>query len=314
VAYEVLPVQGAVGLPPGFVFSQGSLQDFVDCPRRFELRYLYELAWPAIQSEPALENERFMQRGAFFHRLVHQRLLGLEAGALSALVHEDDLGRWWENFLAWEATVLGEQPEAACYPELSLWAPLGAYRLTAKLDLLVVDPAGRFTIYDWKTGLKRTPRRWLAERLQTRVYPCLLAQAGAHLNGGNPVPPDKIEMIYWFAEFPDRPERFAFSEVSFGKDEAYLAGLVEQITRMAEKNPILPTSGGVKPSLGAFHLTSDLQRCAYCVYRSLCERGERAGSVDEAGLAAGDWDDSVGAHGMRPDVSIDFEHIAEIEF
>ncbi|MBA4379648.1 MAG: hypothetical protein C0393_03000 [Anaerolinea sp.] len=64
-------------IPTPFTFSQSSLQDYADCPRRFQLRYIEELAWPAVESEPALENERHQQEGLFFHRLVQQRLVGL---------------------------------------------------------------------------------------------------------------------------------------------------------------------------------------------------------------------------------------------
>ena len=58
-----------------FQFSQANLQDFVDCRRRFQLRYLQHIAWPAIESEPVLENERFLQQGARFHRMIQQHLL-----------------------------------------------------------------------------------------------------------------------------------------------------------------------------------------------------------------------------------------------
>ncbi|MCZ7553427.1 MAG: PD-(D/E)XK nuclease family protein [Anaerolineales bacterium] len=40
-------------LPEGFHFSQTNLQDYRECPRRFKLRYMLGLAWPAIESEPA---------------------------------------------------------------------------------------------------------------------------------------------------------------------------------------------------------------------------------------------------------------------
>ena len=40
-------------LPPQFAFSQSSLQDYMDCPRRFQLRYLDRLIYPAAESEPA---------------------------------------------------------------------------------------------------------------------------------------------------------------------------------------------------------------------------------------------------------------------
>ena len=38
-------------------------------------RYLEQLAWPAVESEPLSDHERQMQAGAAFHRLV-QRFLG----------------------------------------------------------------------------------------------------------------------------------------------------------------------------------------------------------------------------------------------
>jgi len=84
-------------LPTDFQFSQGSLQDYVDCPRRFHLRYVQRLAWPAIDAEPALENERYLQQGAAFHRLAHQHALGIPADRLVVAGSGDDadIRRWW---------------------------------------------------------------------------------------------------------------------------------------------------------------------------------------------------------------------------
>jgi len=39
-----------MSLPTGFRFSQASLQDYVDCPQRFQLRYLAALQWPAVEA------------------------------------------------------------------------------------------------------------------------------------------------------------------------------------------------------------------------------------------------------------------------
>ena len=47
-------------LPPDFHFSQRSLQDYVDCRRRFQLRYLQHLAWPAVEAK-ASAGLRFMK-------------------------------------------------------------------------------------------------------------------------------------------------------------------------------------------------------------------------------------------------------------
>ena len=145
-------------------------------------------------------------------------------------------------------------------------------------------------IYDWKTSRQRSKRSVLEKRLQTRLYPYLLVRAGAFLNAGVSIQPEQVEMVYWFAEHPDQPERFAYSSAAYQADEAYLTSLIETVMRLEEAD---------------FTLTDDERLCAYCVYRSLCNRGVVAG--DLAALDAED-DDSL------PTIDIDFEQIAEIDY
>jgi CRISPR/Cas system-associated exonuclease Cas4 (RecB family) len=277
-------------LPAGFQFSQASLQDFVDCRRRFQLRYLQDVAWPALNSEPAMENERSLQQGARFHHLVHQSLLGVPVERLSKSIHDDDLERWWGNYLNFTASLVGEG--GRCFPEITLTSPLGNYHLLAKYDLIVIKDAGNYAIIDWKTSRRRPRRAWLAERLQTRVYPYLLALAGEGLVSSPALSPEQVEMVYWFAEFPDQPERFTYDQTQSQADHAYLQNLLEELER--------------RSSTGDFPLTNDEKRCALCVYRSLCGRGVRAGSLQamEAGLEVGE----------DMEVALDFEQVAEIEF
>jgi hypothetical protein len=296
-------------LPADFQFSQGSLQDYVDCPRRFQLRYIQRLAWPAIEAEPALENERHLQQGAAFHRLVHQHVLGLLPERLSSTITDKDLSRWWHNYLESGPADL----PASRYPEVVLSAPVGGHRLVAKYDLIAVDPAlskaegeveepgQRAVILEWKTSRKRPRRKWLAERLQTRVYPYLLVRAGSHLmkNGGwrmedgewRPLQPEQIEMVYWFANFPRDPERFPYDAAQYDADGAYLVSLVEEIKSLGDED---------------FPLTIQEQRCRYCPYRSLCRRGVRAGALDEAEDEP-EWGDDF-------EIALEFEQIAEIEY
>src|SRR3972149_6069971 len=80
--------------------SQASLQDYNDCPRRFELRYIQKLSYPAIETEPALENEKHLQEGEYFHRLAQQHLIGIPADQITKLANTPHPQRWWENFLA----------------------------------------------------------------------------------------------------------------------------------------------------------------------------------------------------------------------
>lgn len=265
-----------------FTFSQSSLQDFVDCPRRFQLRYIEQLAWPAVETEPALENERRQQEGQFFHRLVQQQRMGLPQDKLSRLANTPNLSRWWNNYLAYDFKLEGFTE----HTELTLSAPLGAYRLLAKNDLVAVKPNEKILIYDWKTYHKRPRDEWMAARLQTRVYRALIVQAGASLNGGVPIPPEQIEMVYWYADFPTEPARFPYTSPQHRRDWESLTSLIGEIGRH-----------------GHFDLTEDEKKCAYCPYRSYCNRGLNAGSNAE-----------IDAESELASIEINFEQIQEIEF
>jgi len=271
-------------LPHRFQFSQASLQDYVDCPRRFQLRYVLHLAWPALEAEPPLEHERRLLLGAAFHHLVHQNLLGLSPERLASMVADPDLARWWRSYL----TAPPADLPASRYPEVSLSAPVGGYRLVAKYDLVAVEPERQAVIVDWKTWRGRPRREWLAERLQTRVYPYLLLQAGSQFNGGRPLRAEQVEMVYWFADSAG-VERFPYDAARHEADAAYLSSLIGEIAACRDWLP-----------------TAQERRCRYCPYRSLCRRGVRAGPLDEI--------DGGPEVAEALDFDLDLEQIAEIEY
>jgi RecB family exonuclease len=280
-------------LPEAFTFSQGSLQDFMDCRRRFYLRYILQLDWPAAEVEPQAENERMLRQGALFHRLVQQHALGLPAERLEQLIHDPDLLGWWQSYLNLRQSKQGLgsywQRAQAIYPEVSLTASLAGQRLTAKCDLVLVLDGGQVVILDWKTGKRKARREWLAGRLQTRVYPFMLALAGQQLNGGKPIAPGQIEMVYWFAEAPEQPASFPYSAERFQADQAYLTNLIHEISALQEDD---------------FTLTEEVERCRFCKYRSLCERGSAPGNLEERSSEAE----------ADTEIHIDFDQIAELEF
>ena len=297
-----------MSLPPNFIFNQASLQDAVDCRRRFQLRYLLELAWPAPVAEPADEHEAHIRSGEAFHRLIHQHQVGLPAERLSAQAEAEvkvgveaeveevpNLVSWWRNYL-------DRPPEnlpAVRYPEVTLSVPVGRHRLLAKYDLVAIEPGRRAVIVDWKTSARRPTGAWLAARLQTRVYRYVLARAGSQLNHGAALQPEQIEMVYWFAAFPDQPERLPYSRTQHEADGRYLASLMADLARAGD---------GANPG-DDFPLTDDATRCRFCPYRSLCGRGAEAGEMhaeDEASVteeAADDWT-----------TGFDFEQVGEIAF
>ena len=276
-------------IPEGFQFSSSSLQDFEDCRYRFWLRYIQQVAWPAVQSEPAMESERRMQLGGRFHQLAQAYFSGVPAAELSATIQDGELELWWANFLDRIPALLPQPVSGDRYTEVLLSASLKGHRLLAKSDFICRFPDGSWRIYDWKTNLKRPARSWLQKSLQTRLYPFLLVRASAAVNQGKAISPGLVSMTYWFPAFPDQPESVTYSLPQSEMDEAFLSGLIAVIESLDE-------SGFVK--------TARLETCKYCVYRSLCDRG----------TVAGDLGNAMDEQQDEPEVSFDFDQIVEISF
>ncbi len=275
-----------------FEFSQSSLQDYVDCRRRFQLRYIEHVDWPAVQAEPVRENEQHMRRGERFHRLAQQYLLGIPAEKLARMAAADEdenLQEWWANFIA----AIPGQLNGEKHVEMTLSAPLAGFRLLAKYDLVLIQPDGRAVIYDWKTSVRRPKRAKMASRLQTRVYPFLLLQAGAVINHGRTWLPEQIDMNYWFAEPQQAPEQFAYSANQYAEDSSYLLNLVSELHALHPEE---------------FEMTSNSSACRFCIYRSLCERGEKAGLLDQV-------EEDLDPDFSSPDrLDFNLEQIGEISF
>lgn len=277
-----------MALPADFRFSQSSLQDYLDCNYRFRLRYILRQAWPAVVAEPLDDYERQLRNGEAFHQLVHRHLAGMPAEALDSLATEEPLRRWWMDYLR---TGLNGVPQAR-YSEITLAAQIEGWWFTAKYDVIAVAPGERAVIVDWKTT--DHPRRSrLAQTMQTVIYRYLLVKAGAHLNGGVPFQPEQVEMMYWFTQEPDEPERFTYNLSQYQLDGEALAALVQTI---------------VSGQPDDFPRTEVTDRCRFCTYRSLCDRGARAG----------DFRDSNDVPEMESDAGWEleahFDQIAEIEF
>jgi CRISPR/Cas system-associated exonuclease Cas4 (RecB family) len=212
-------------------------------------------------------------------------MLGIPAEQITKIANTANLHRWWENFLA-NDDFRSLRDFGSLYPEATLTAPLGKFRLLAKYDLISIQE-NKATIYDWKTYRKRPRNEWLSARMQTRVYRTLLVNAGAHLNNGTAFLPEQIEMIYWFADFPDEPARFTYSYAHYKRDEVMLSKLADEIA-----------------SASSYPLTDDRTKCSYCPYRSYCDRGIRAGDLEQAEVQTE----------AEESFDVNFEQIGEIAF
>jgi hypothetical protein len=257
-------------LPNTFAFSQSSLQAYADCARRFWLAYVQRLPWPAVEAGPVHEYEEQMRAGSAFHQVIQRAESGLNHDVLAGRLR-DPLGGWFDAYRRHRPAQL---PTDHLEVERVLSIPFGnaqgKFRLAAQYDLIAAERGGRVVIVDWKTNRYPTRRNTLQWRLQTLVYPFVLVEASAVLPWG-PVEPEQIEMIYWFTAAPDSPQIFRYSADQHAASRSRLQGLLAEIL-----------GGSVEAD---FPLAPDTEQnrqrlCAYCVYRSRCDRGEVAGPLD----------------------------------
>lgn len=278
-------------LPDNFDFTQGNLQDYIDCPYRFYMKYILHIQWPALVVNDALEFEAHLQAGTRFHRFIQQFLIGVDESFITDMASVDpypELQIWWEGFLAnVPAWLTGER-----WIETSLTTTLAGQRLVAKYDLILIHPNDEsLLIFDWKTANNLPRRDWLLSRIQTRLYRFILAQAGGALISNRKINPDDISMCYWYAPHPKIRIDLPYSLSDYEHDLTAFTSLIEEIVSAA------PSS---------FERTQNQRQCRYCVYRSHCDRGIEAGNLADID----DYDYEIEAS----DLDISFDDLPEIEF
>jgi RecB family exonuclease len=243
-------------LPENFSFSQQNLEDFINCRRLFQLRYIQKQEWPSLESEPVREHEALMRLGEQFHALVYQQGIGIPGEQLSYSISDPILAGWWQSFLVSEI----DRIEGDRQFEKTLSIPFEGYRLLAKYDLVIHTPDGRALIYDWKTSQHEPRRKWLQDRMQTKVYPFVMAMKTDPplINAAN------ISMTYWYPVYPGSAVQFDYSTENLNSDHDLISGLIHEIEALSPDE---------------FYCTEKEKLCEFCRYRSLCDRGIKAGDV-----------------------------------
>ncbi len=274
-----------MSLRDDFVFSAKSLQDYADCPRRFQLRYLEGWRPPTmttLETETELAYERRLRQGATLHHLAKLALGGIPAEVLRRARLDEELAGWLDQLLSEGLRGL----PATRLPEKRLYTSLRGLRLLAQVDLLAFDRGGDFVVIDWKTGNFVPERDQLRLRWQTIVYLYVAAKAGARLYG-EPLPPERLRLEYVYLARDGQRVRFDYSAEEMGADEERLGELMAEIQAASE-----------------FPLTAETRHCRFCPYRVHCERGE-AGHLQDIDVDVMDAAD---------DAELDFDQIGEYAF
>ncbi len=257
-----------------FPLSQTALVHHAACERRFWLRYGERLHWPAPVDERTRAQEKALTRGAYFHSLVDQSAKGMPVSDRVEHLQDPVLKRWWHNF---ENHPVDALSEGTLFTELTLVTRLEGFPLVAQMDRLLVSEKGEAVILDWKTGHRLPQPEILNTHWQTTLYRYVLAEAYGTLpfNWETPLTPEKISMVYWFAEYPLASVYISYTTAAHRDTESHLRSLVRSLK---ERNTRI-----------AFPKTDVQNTCSRCVYQTFC--GRRAAGRSEEDLDV--WDESL---------------------
>lgn len=238
--------------------SQSALSAHQRCARRFYLRFVRRLEWPAPLTGSEQEWERSLRRGELLHLFIQQHALGIDVEPLVRGAGDDTVAAWWRDL----QTHPPPEPEGQVHTEIDLAVPFGEHRLVARFDRLVVhrrEGAAALHIVDWKTGGARDAAR-LAVGWQTTVYRYVAVEAGRAL-AGEAVKPEHVTFAYWQTDAPQSPVSLTYDAALHEEGRERIARVIERI------DAALPEGED------AFRRTEDLDACRHCPYRSYCERG-----------------------------------------
>ena len=238
-------------------FSAVKIQDFMDCERRYELKYILEQSWPSISSEPVVEVEENVKKGNRFHYLIFQFFSGIPKEKLILSIKDEEIQVWFNSFLDFSKNI----DQNKTFPEFHLVNQLNKTRITAIYDLIHVSKNNEVRIIDWKTSHFIPKKTTLSAKVQTILYPYLIFETYNEFLPDINLVPDKISLQYWFSTSPTKEFIFKYGQSTHENHRVFLENIIDQIQNK---------------SVGEFALTENKTKCGFCPYRSLCNRGAYA--------------------------------------
>ena len=215
-------------LPDNFIFSANNLQDYLDCPRRFELKYLLKQNWPAVTSQPVLEMENRILQGNRFHLLAHQYLSGITGDILGNTIDDPELELWFERFQKY----IDQYLNFIFFSEFSVIMPFEGFRLIAIFDFISLKNINKIRICDWKTTSRLPKKEIFLQHIQSTLYPFLAYETQAKIfPQASVLKHQDISMEYWFPGFPENTITWEHSAVIHANSRELLSSLISEISQ-----------------------------------------------------------------------------------
>ena len=228
-----------------FFYSQNSIKNFLECPKKFKYRYLEGISWKSA----AELIKQSLKDGEDFHTLAERYFLGMHEGFYYKDNHK--LSKW----MAGLEKNFHRNKNNSYMGEYEIRQKKNGINLMARYDLICFKSTGEIEIYDWKTNKDKFPADFGSNSLQTKIYLFLLTE-NLNLFNINYFKFKNISMTYWQTNFPDSPIRVAYSSQMHEENKIYLKNLIEEINSY---------------DFSKFE-ESNRKACKFCEFMSICKK------------------------------------------
>jgi CRISPR/Cas system-associated exonuclease Cas4 (RecB family) len=245
--------------------SQGHLKTLQECPRKFEYIYLSSLA-----TLSPTDRQQSMQFGSDFHRLLHQRELGMPIEPF--LTANPKIQAAVHGLQQTAPHLFAENPEIQRASEqvrtLMISVNESQYLFTVIYDLLLLGITAQ--IIDWKTYGRPARAEKLEQDWQTRLYLYMLVATSDYQ-------PADVSFTYWFVQSdPPQSVTFGYSDRQHQETQQELEELIDRLSHWLKQYRQGKSLPQVEPEK---QLCKNCQFVARCD-RLWCERSYRAEDVD----------------------------------
>ena len=227
-----------------FFYSQNSIKNFLECPKKFKYRYLEGISWK--NSDELIKQS--LKDGEDFHILAERYFLGMDEDFYYKDINK--LSKWMmdlkKNF--------PKNKNNSYLGEYEIRQKKNGINLMARYDLISFKSTGEIEIYDWKTNKDKFHPNFGSNSLQTKIYLFLLTE-NLNLFSINYFKFKNISMTYWQTNFPDSPLRISYSSQMHEENKIYLKNLIKEINSY---------------DFSKFE-QSDKKACKFCEFMSICK-------------------------------------------
>lgn len=235
--------------------TQGHLNTFTQCPRRYQYQYLEQLGAPL---EPQFHART--EWGSQFHLLMQQYILGLPGSPLP----ESPMSQAVQMLITAVPELQAPWYQAAEHRRV-LTQTEQEMLLVVVYDLLAVR-GDRAHILDWKTYPKPPNLQKLVNNWQTLLYPFLLVETSGY-------EPEQVTMTYWFVQTGQTPESWSYEyhQPAHERIKSRLGTTLQQIQTLTEEYEQMES-----PSFPMLDSTQEHPVCQFCPFQIRCQTETRS--------------------------------------